>query len=582
MHSVFELNNTAYMVMRFEEGENLAALLERRGTLPEAELLRDPAADPGRARAGPRQRASSTATSSRTTSTSATDGSPVLLDFGSARHALGNSNTLTILVAPGYAPFEQYYSDADSQGPWTDIYGLGATCYRAIAGTAAARRDHAQQGHPRQHARGAGARSDDRQRAVFGAASRSDRPRARVCRKGPSAVHRRVATRTGRRGGCCPDSPSRSHMAPGVGRAGFDAGDDGEQRPPSDRPADVGIGRSGDGTPSTGRACECGGARAPSWRVLSTGCDGSPAVTDRGHRLWGLRAPADDARAKIAMLEQKLQEQERADVERALAQKARADEQASAREAAARADDERRQTDVARKREADAQLALAEQRAREAERLRQVGTVGKATEGVRAAVRPVPVPAVSPEPLPGKAAPSVPPKEDAVRAELAPAAAEPAKVQPVAVETPPTPAPAPDPRATAERAARAATPAEAVAALRPLAEAGNPSAQEILADHLAAGRGVARDATAAALWYEKAALRGNTDAQFKLAGMYGSGQGVAQNNNLAYIWYGTAARLGHEGAQAALDKTGLLLQPAERQQAGRVIESMLVRIRRSP
>ena len=62
------------------------------------------------------------------------DGSPVLLDFGSARQSFGSAKTLTILVAPGYAPLEQYYGDASTQGPWTDIYGLGATCYRAIAG----------------------------------------------------------------------------------------------------------------------------------------------------------------------------------------------------------------------------------------------------------------------------------------------------------------------------------------------------------------------------------------------------------------------------------------------------------------
>src|SRR5262245_2702589 len=36
VHSVFEANGTAYMVMRFEEGETLAALLERRQALPEA------------------------------------------------------------------------------------------------------------------------------------------------------------------------------------------------------------------------------------------------------------------------------------------------------------------------------------------------------------------------------------------------------------------------------------------------------------------------------------------------------------------------------------------------------------------
>src|SRR6476620_9134040 len=36
--SVFEANNTAYMVMRFEEGEDLATLLDRRGTLPQRQL----------------------------------------------------------------------------------------------------------------------------------------------------------------------------------------------------------------------------------------------------------------------------------------------------------------------------------------------------------------------------------------------------------------------------------------------------------------------------------------------------------------------------------------------------------------
>jgi len=39
-------------------------------------------------------------------------------------------------VSPGYAPYEQYYSKSDQQGPWTDIYGLGATLYRAVAGIA--------------------------------------------------------------------------------------------------------------------------------------------------------------------------------------------------------------------------------------------------------------------------------------------------------------------------------------------------------------------------------------------------------------------------------------------------------------
>ena len=67
------------------------------------------------------------------------DGSPVLLDFGSARQSFGQqTRTLTTMVSPGFAPFEQYVSKSDKQGPWTDIYGLGATMYRSIIGVSPA------------------------------------------------------------------------------------------------------------------------------------------------------------------------------------------------------------------------------------------------------------------------------------------------------------------------------------------------------------------------------------------------------------------------------------------------------------
>lgn len=65
-----------------------------------------------------------------------TDGSPVLIDFGAARQTLCQADPeLRPTYTPGYAAPEQYGNRPD-QGPWTDIYAVGASMYACLAAAA--------------------------------------------------------------------------------------------------------------------------------------------------------------------------------------------------------------------------------------------------------------------------------------------------------------------------------------------------------------------------------------------------------------------------------------------------------------
>ncbi len=135
VYRFFRENNSGFMVLHYEDGKSFKAWLKSLGRAPRQHELdrvvpplldalalihasdylhRDIAPDNIIIR---------------------TDGSPVLIDFGSARSDIAqHSRTVSALVKPGYSPYEQYATTGRQQGPWTDIYSLAATLYQAVTG----------------------------------------------------------------------------------------------------------------------------------------------------------------------------------------------------------------------------------------------------------------------------------------------------------------------------------------------------------------------------------------------------------------------------------------------------------------
>jgi serine/threonine protein kinase/HAMP domain-containing protein len=128
----FEAHQTAYMVLEYERGSPLKAWWPQHANKGEKELslLLQPLLDGLSVvhAAGFLHRD----IKPDNIQVRKADGSLVLLDFGSARQAVGASGQSDIAVTPGYAPIEQY-EDGD-QGAWTDIYAFGATLYWLVTG----------------------------------------------------------------------------------------------------------------------------------------------------------------------------------------------------------------------------------------------------------------------------------------------------------------------------------------------------------------------------------------------------------------------------------------------------------------
>ena len=127
----FEANRTAYMVMEFVAGQPLGEWIRTRRPLEQSAVLAiaTPLLDGLELihRTGYLHRDVKPGNVFIRD-----DGSPVLLDFGSAR-TVSSGAELTAIVTPGYAPIEQYHSQG-RQGPWSDLYAFGGVLYWMIIG----------------------------------------------------------------------------------------------------------------------------------------------------------------------------------------------------------------------------------------------------------------------------------------------------------------------------------------------------------------------------------------------------------------------------------------------------------------
>lgn len=138
---VFNANDTAYIVLEFVRGANMETWLKRIKRRPDQDELDHflpPLLDALEVvhDAGILHRDIKPAN----IYIREVERTPVLLDFGAAKYAASSAGdqtaTTAAIVSKGYSPHEAYSTDAQLQGPWTDIYGLAATIHRGLTGSA--------------------------------------------------------------------------------------------------------------------------------------------------------------------------------------------------------------------------------------------------------------------------------------------------------------------------------------------------------------------------------------------------------------------------------------------------------------
>lgn len=133
IYDCFMENDTGYIIMEFLDGITVKEMLKKRGKIPVEEarkiimsVLRG-LSEVHKEGIIHRDIAPDNIFITR-------DNQVRILDFGAARYATAvQSRSLSVILKPGYAPEEQYRSRGE-QGPWTDVYAVGASFYRMVTG----------------------------------------------------------------------------------------------------------------------------------------------------------------------------------------------------------------------------------------------------------------------------------------------------------------------------------------------------------------------------------------------------------------------------------------------------------------
>lgn len=135
IHDIFEENGTAYYVMEYVDGGSLESLVKE-GALNEGESLKI-IKEVGNALSYLHKQNVLHLDIKPSNILLRHSGEAVLIDFGISKRydqEGGQTSTTPIGISKGYAPIEQYNQGLQQFSPVTDVYSLGATCYKLLTG----------------------------------------------------------------------------------------------------------------------------------------------------------------------------------------------------------------------------------------------------------------------------------------------------------------------------------------------------------------------------------------------------------------------------------------------------------------